>query len=163
MAEETFSLFKWRKSEISFVVVVLATIFGISFFQLKESEMKTRDAQRKSDVDLIVRSLESYYGDHQEYPAASPDGLIVSCGGLADQPCAWGEGPVRDIEGVTYLKQIPRDPFFDLGWEYVYELDGESQKYKVYAALERSSDDAYKGNLTIQCGAHVQCNWYEGN
>ena len=48
---ETFSLFDWKKNEVVFVALILSVIFGISFYQLRIGEMKTRDMQRRVDLE----------------------------------------------------------------------------------------------------------------
>src|ERR1700750_1899500 len=130
MAEASFSLFSWKRSELVFVATVLIAILAISFFQLRVGEMKTRDSQRRSDLDLVTRALEDYYGDHGVFPLASADGLIIACGDEVDLPCPWGGGPIRDLQGVVYLRQIPQDPFTYKGQHYVYDQSADAQYFK---------------------------------
>lgn len=144
-----FSLFSWKKHELVFVGVVLLMILGISQIQLRVGQMKTRDAQRKADVELVARALDKFYGDHQEFPAAS-DGKIVTCGDILDLACEWGEGWIRDQKGNVYLNKLPKDPLADTGRTYIYEVDALLQKYRIYVTLEN-------------CRNNVQCNWYVGN
>lgn len=157
-----FSVFDWKKKEIGFVGVVLLVTLGISWAQLIVGEMKTRDAQRKADVDLVARGVAAYHDDHKKYPP-SQDGKIVSCGDKADQPCEWGDGPVRDEEGVVYIRNLPRDPFFGKGRKYVYEVDKDGKGFKVYTAIENQRDPGIRHGLTVECGSGVQCNWYAKN
>ena len=144
-----FSIFDWTKKELGFVVVVLVVLFGVSFYQLKLGEMKTRDAQRRADIELVGRALNQYYVDHMRYPTAE-DGKIVQCGNKGLEVCEWDEGPLLDDEGVVYLKKMPVDPFSYKGWKYVYEVAPDGKKFKVSAALEN-------------CRNGVQCNWYVQN
>lgn len=148
-----FSIFEWKKGEIIFVLSVLFVVLGISVVQVRIGEMKTRDAQRKADVNLMARALANYFGDHGVYPAAD-DGKIVACGFEGGEVCEWGGGPVLDADGVIYLQKIPVEPFSNRGWNYAYESDGKS--FKIYTRLEYEKID----DLTIRCGSHVQCNWY---
>src|SRR3990167_11331245 len=94
-----------------FVSTVLVVIFGVSFFQLKIGQMKTRDAQRKADVELVSRALNAYYQDYETLPAATADGKIVSCGDHGSEICEWGHSDIVDTDNVAYLKKIPQDPF----------------------------------------------------
>ena len=154
-----FSVLDWKKSEVVFMGVVLAAILGISWFQLKTSEMKTRDAQRKADVELAARALSAYYDDYGVYPSGTEDGRIVSCGNRGGEECVWGEGAIVDGDNVTYLKRIPIDPFDKQGRKYVYEVRPDGKDFRIYAALEHKGDPAYKSDLTKECGINVQCNW----
>lgn len=144
-----FSVLEWEKKEIVFVAAVLLILFGISFYQLKLGQMKTRDAQRKADVELVGRALTVYLEDHQILPMAN-EGRIVGCGYMGGEACAWDGGPMIDNEGVVYLKKMPIDPFSYRGGKYVYEVSPDGKKFKVWAALEN-------------CRGGVQCNWYAGN
>lgn len=150
------------KSEISFVVIVILITAGISLFQLKDGERKTRDAQRKSDVELVSRKLQAFYGDHKFYPQASDSGEIISCGLSAANICQWGKDSVVDSEYVTYIQKLPVDPLSETGRKYVYTLLGAG-KFRIYVALERPQDKSIKKDLTISCGNALQCNWYVEN
>ena len=150
---EFFSILAWKKNEVGFVGTVLLIVLGVSVVQVRIGEAKTRDAQRKADVNLVARAMSDYFGDHGVYPAAD-NGRIVACGFEGGEACEWGGGPVIDADGVVYLKNIPVEPFSDKDRKYVYESDGKS--FRIYARLEREK----KADLTIECGTHVQCNWY---
>jgi|SRR3989344_7999687 len=151
--EMGFSILDWQKGEVVFVAGALAVVLGISVVQVRIGEMKTRDAQRKADVNLVARALTNYFGDHGVYPVAD-GGKIAACGFEGEEACEWGGGPVIDVDGVVYLQKIPVEPFSKKGWKYVYESDGK--KFKIYARLEYGKNS----DLTTGCGSHVQCNWY---
>lgn len=157
-----FSLFSWKKSEIIFVGAVLVAILVVSQIQLKVGQMKTRDAQRKADAELVGRALGSYYAVYKQFPPAS-DGKILSCGDIVDLVCDWGKDLIRDLKGAVYLNKIPADPLADQGRSYLYVVDDTRQKYRIYVSLEYRRDAAWKSNLTTQCGQELQCNWYVGN
>lgn len=151
-----FDFLKWSKGEAAFVAGVVALIFGVSFWQVRIGEMKTRDAQRKSDAILIGRAVSSYFEDHGVYPAAE-EGKIVACGRDGAEVCEWGDGPIVDSDGVAYLKKIPKDP---LGYDYLYEVKDGEGGFRVYVALEYKRDRTAVNNLTTECGKNVQCRWY---
>jgi len=152
---DTFSVLAWRKGEIGFVLGVLVLILGVSGLQLRVGQMKTRDAQRKADVELVGRALTVYLEDHQILPAAA-EGRIAACGYLRSEGCEWGRDAIADGEGVVYLKKLPIDPFdFARGWKYVYSTNKERTKYKICVNLEYKADKQFKND--------IQCNWYAGN
>ncbi len=158
---ERFSILDWKKNEAITVIGILVFIFTISFYQVKIGEAKTRDAQRKSDVETIGRALRAYYTKWEVYPPeATGSGKIAACGNKGDQACDWGSGPMIDEDGVIYLNKIARDPKGDLGYTYVYEPAADRQHFRMYIALEYWNDKAGKSDLTRECGIGVQCKWY---
>lgn len=149
-----YSFFSWEKKEIAMAMSVVFLIFGISFFQLRIGQMKTRDAQRKADVELVARALRAYGEDHKSLPEATESGKILSCGKNGAFACDWGEGKVVDEENVVYMEKLPQDPFSFKGWRYVYDQN------RIYVSLENSRDKGIRHGLTRQCGDGLQCNWY---
>lgn len=158
-----FDLFRWRWYELGFVVALLLAVFGVSFYQLQTSKMKTRDAQRKADTELVGRALQAYYADYRVYPAASESGTIVSCGSRGMSVCVWGGERMVDEDNVVYLEKMPEDPYAFKGYRYVYEVDEDRKHFKLYSSLEYTSDEHYRSNLTTQCGTSVECNWVVEN
>lgn len=159
--DKQFSLLSWKKSDVLVTAAIMAVILGISLVQLRESEMKTRDAQRKADTGLISRGLNQYIADHITLPAEA-DGNIVACGDLGTAVCEWGNGQIQDAMGIVYLKSVPKDPLADKGYHYVYERLSDG-KLRIYTALEYGRDSEKKNNLTKQCSKTVQCSWYAEN
>lgn len=157
-----FSILDWEKTEAGFVALVLAVTVGISVTQLHIGKIKTRDAQRKADGELVGRALAVYYKQNDRYPGVA-EGKIEACGNRGSEACFWGEGKVVDEEGVVYLKILPTDPFTHKGWRYVYEVSDNLQNFRIYAALENTRDKDRKNNLTTVCGENVQCSWYVEN
>jgi len=148
-------MFSWKRGEVLIVGSVFCFIFGISFFQLRIGQMKTRDAQRKADVELVSRALRAYVEDHKYLPPeATGSGKIKSCGRNGGFACEWGEGKVVDGQNVVYMEKLPIDPFAFKGWRYMY--DGK----RIYVALENKKDKGIRSGLTTWCGNGVQCNWY---
>jgi hypothetical protein len=154
-----FSVFDFEKKEVLFLSIVMLIIFVVSFTQMRIGQAKTRDAQRRGDLELVSRALNAYLKDTNTLPKASPDGKIISCGRKALEECAWGESDLIDAYNVAYLKKIPTDPQTYKGLKYVYVPDLVNNKYKIYTALERN----HGPNLTIACGTNVQCNYYVQN
>ncbi len=157
-----FSIFDWTKNEIVFVGAVLVAIVVISTNQLLTSQMRTRDAQRRADTELVARAIGAYFEDYKTLPL-SENGKIVACGDKGLSICEWGQGQIVDKDNVTYLKKLPEDPWKYKGYKYVYEVDEKNQTFRVYAFLENLSDKTRKAHLTVQCGNNVQCSWYAPN
>ena len=157
-----FSILDWKRGELLFVVGVIVIVAGVSFWQVKLGEVKTRDAQRKADTELVARSLRSYYEVWGSYPAGE-GGEIRACGRDGGELCKWGGGEIKDADGVVYLKKLPQDPMADRGYFYVFEPGEAGRSFRIYAGLENRRDAAYKSGLTMSCGVTVQCSWYVEN
>lgn len=154
-------MFDWKKSEIALAAAVVVIISGISGFQLRIGQMKTRDAQRKADAELVGRALEAIFSDHGILPIeATGSGQIVACGRQGLDACIWGEGKIVDEDNVVYLEKLPIDPLSDQGRKYIYRVNPERNHYQIFVALENQRDSARKKGLTAECGTGIQCNWY---
>jgi hypothetical protein len=161
---ERFDVLKWDKSDLVFVTGVLIFVFGITFFQLKIGEMKTRDMQRRTDAELIGRALVKYKTDYGLFPVeATGSGKIYACGEYGEGVCEWNGGPMLGPDNSVLLNKIPGDPFEARGRKYVYEANSDRSKFRLYVGLENSRDKIVNKGLTIECGLSVQCNWYVEN
>ena len=144
--------------EILIVMVIIGILATLGAGSFQSSQIKGRDARRKSDLKQIVNSLEVYYNDRKTYPLGS-DGLIAGCAGLT--PCSWGE-QFSDENDTIYMVVLPSDPKSSLS--YHYESDGTS--YQLYARLENNLDmavpkdaqDASQVFSGLACGS-LECNY----
>lgn len=119
------------------VVGILASVLIIAINPLTQLQ-KSRDSQRKSDLEQVQRALEVYYNDTGSYPAAA----TVTFGS------AWG----------TYMAKVPQDPV--AGRNYAYKVAAGNQSYWLYASLERSTTDPQRCSVSpcanssgVSCGA----------
>ena len=158
-----FSILDWKRNEVLFTAGVIGAIVIISAGQLVIGNMKTRDAQRKADVELTARALVRYRDDYGVVPSATDSGKIVSCGREGTETCEWGKGEIVDIDNITYLKKTRQDPLAEEGRKYIYVPDETRSGFRIYVGLEYKRDPAWKKNLTVQCGENVECNWYVQN
>jgi len=120
--------------ELLIVIAILAilTVLGISSFST--SQMKSRDARRKADLENIAKALETYYNDHGEYPISSGNT------GIAGQ--VWGN-PFSDPDSLgetLYMNVLPSDPN---SYNYYYD-SADGSYFQLYAYLENQQD----GDLT---------------
>lgn len=144
--------------EILIVMVIISIIAVIGFGSFQSSQIKGRDASRKSDLKQIGSALETYYNDTGQYPTDT-GGLINGCNG--GSTCSWGD-PFTDDNGTTYMIEIPADPRDNMN--YYYSSDGTS--YQLYAMLENDLDkdiavDGSDNKLEysgLSCGAG-NCNY----
>lgn len=83
--------------ELLIVIVVIGILSSIGFYSYDKVQAKARDAQRKNDIGIIMKSLELYHQDKGKYP---PSEWVSSRSGGT-----WIPGL-----DVNYIKEIPVDP-----------------------------------------------------
>ncbi len=142
--------------ELLIVIVILAILMAVGLGNFFSSQTKSRDSQRKTDLQHIAQALEIYYNDHGEYPT-DPG----SSTGIAGQE--WGD-PFVDPDNTTtlYMNLLPTDPS---GYSYYYDSDDGSY-FQLYARLEnendgsltKDSDNAVMVYFTTDCGSGT-CNY----
>lgn len=120
--------------ELMIVMVIMAILVAIAMGSYASSSKRGRDNRRKSDLRSLATALEAYYNDKGNYPSSNA-GVMVGCGVLDSQACAWG-GEFKDANGTLYMVLIPSDPTD--AYEYYYTSNG--QKYMIYAKLENTRD-----------------------
>lgn len=145
-------------------LMMILSVIGIGSFI--QSSVKSRDSQRKNDLNQIGKAVEAFYTDVGHYPlsdAVLTDKIYCYDQGV-DKVCTGTKlyYMVDSTHTITYL-DIPKDP--DATKKYVYVRS--STGYSLYAALESTVDrDLLKdagGNVIwdpwgISCGS-VQCNY----
>jgi prepilin-type N-terminal cleavage/methylation domain-containing protein len=127
------------------IIAILATVGLGSFFN---SQIKGRDAQRKSDLGQIQKGLEMYLNDHGRYPEADE--------------FTWG-AKWEDSSGELYMKEMPQDSKSSEGATYYYQVpvDDSGSWYSLYAKLENEKDSQAEtgGYSGTDCGDGDLCNY----
>lgn len=126
------------------ILGILATVGLGAFFS---SQIKGRDAQRKSDLGQIQKALEMYLNDKGVYPAAAN----IPWGGSWTDPAGSGE---------LYMKEVPTDPKSGSGGQYDYQAAPDFSWYNLYAKLENERDPQIVagGYAGTDCGTGL-CNY----
>ena len=125
--------------ELLVVIVILGILATVGLGSFQSSQMKGRDAQRKSDLSQIQKALEMYYNDKGAYPTSIP-----SAGN------EWRDTTVTG--GTLYMKTVPGDP---KGGNYCYESDGTY--YKLYAKLENMQDPMIEESGCTSASSKCTC------
>ena len=128
--------------ELLIVIAILSILSTIGVANFRSARLKAMDAQRKSDLQTIAKSLEAYVNDYRSYPAT---GVLV-----------WGQ-PLADPAHpeTIYSAKLPTDPG---SYDYVYVSGGTS--YTLYAYLENENDPArIETGITETCKTNVLCNY----
>lgn len=114
--------------EVLIVVAVLAILSGILLTtNIKTSLQRARDSKRKQDLNKLVRILEDYYNDNQQYPPANDP----SDGKIAGAP--WGSS------FPNYVSMLPKDPLSSQR-DYYYQTGPQRKFYVIYTKLENTTD-----------------------
>lgn len=145
--------------ELLVVMAILGILAVVSLANFRTSQMKGRDAQRKSDLRQIANALEAYMSDYGGYPSAGTGadaGKIKACGcGDGTLACGWGADPREfcDKQNTVYMKEIPDDPAGTP--HYCYKSGGSW--FQIYAKLENKNDPEAK--LDVTCGGTPKYNF----
>lgn len=129
--------------ELLVVMAILGILTVITLGNFRTSQIKARDAQRKSDLKQITNALEAYFSDHAGYPEASvvQGGYIKGCGCVSPgSSCTWDEEPGErefcDENKTVYMSKVPGDPTGDP--HYCYKSN--KNYFQIYAKLENNKD-----------------------
>jgi hypothetical protein len=178
----------FNRKETFGIVLILAFIFFLSYFNFLNSLMRSRDLQRRDDLTALAQALDKFYSDEDFgiYPPASADKKIVACipeGTTYEQikevvgnrpkenkkkifplltGCAWGDSSLTDPSDNTreqYLSVIPRDSKSSEGYSYIYFSTGKH--FQVYGAYEGRGMPEYDAKIVargLSCGNKI-CNF----
>jgi type II secretion system protein G len=145
--------------EILIVMVIIGILAAIGIGSFQSSQIKARDASRKSDLQQIGKALEAYYNDKGEYPSGA-GGDVYGC--ISEAVCTWGEA-FEDESGTIYMVILPNDPKPTYR-NYYYDSDGSY--YQIYARLENDLDRDLSRDVSenpleysgVACG-DIDCNY----
>ena len=144
------------------IISILATVIIGGF---RSSQMRGRDAQRKSDLKQIANALEIFFADYGKYPPANGVAIAACSYNPANgtgTACAWGSGAVSDGK-TTYMRIVATDPISSQN--YVYRVSGTQNMYQLFARLENPEDkncingDCANPGVTATCGGGNLCNF----
>jgi len=122
--------------ELLVVIAIIAILTSIGFGTYAGVQKKSRDAQRKSDLNQLTRALELFYSDFGRYPESAANGTI-DVG--KEEPLNWGE-TFEDLNGnQIYMGNLPIDSQSP-GTFYFYESNSSGSKFRVFTLLENADD-----------------------
>lgn len=120
--------------ELLVVISIIGVLVAISTFGLAGAREASRDARRKSDMELIRSGIEMYRADCNTYPSSLPSAGSALVGNNSTTSC---------LATNTYISAMPSDPVS--ARTYAYSLSGST--YYICASLEQS------GLSNLTCGA----------
>lgn len=140
--------------ELLVVMAIIGILAALVVGNFRTTQLKARDAQRKSDLKQLAASLELYFNDYGRYPASAGT-LIAGCPTTTQTACSWGSGTFTDGQ-TTYMKTMVRDP--SGSWDYVYQASSDGQKFRIFTRLENEQDPDIVSDLSVLCGS-LSCNF----
>ncbi len=107
------------------IIGILSTLLLANFNAARE---RARDAQRKHDIDQIVKALEIYKND-QVIPSYPATDSFPTCGSALQNG------------GQTYMAKVPCDPLNTGSYVYTYTRGADDVlTYTIVACLENAAD-----------------------
>lgn len=123
--------------ELLVVISIIGVLSALILVNFNSARERTRDIQRKTDLDQIRKALKMYYNDYGSFPANDSRGKIIGCGsGATPVVCDWGGQWSRG--GMIYMKILPKDP--KEGQSYQYFQRSSGQDFCLWATLENTAD-----------------------
>lgn len=134
--------------EILVVVVIIGILAAIGLSSYQRSQMRSRDAKRKSEASQLSNALEMFYQDKGQYPPSAGGLLDLTTwsGGVLN----WGDPFIDPLNTSTvYMAKLPVDG--------VYYESVEEKGYILYSYLENEEDEDVVGYYQRDCGGRT-CN-----
>ncbi|MFA6185257.1 MAG: hypothetical protein WCT51_00050 [Candidatus Shapirobacteria bacterium] len=132
------------KKKTCLELLIIVTVVGIlSFITCKQFDLaqaKSRDLQRRSDLNEFSKVIKLYFTDYGKLPSNE---LVNSL---------WGKSFVDN--GYTYANSVPREKHGDK--EYCYEIGSDGVSFKMSAEFENKNDTDCKENKYL-CNGIKYC------
>jgi len=122
--------------ELLVVISIIGILAALIMVNFNSARSRTRDVQRKSDLDQMKKALRMYYNDNSLYPETGTDNKIKACGNPATTTFEWGTA--FSCSDMTYMKILPQDPTEEQVYQYQQASDG--QDFCLWGSLENKSD-----------------------
>ncbi|TRZ49054.1 prepilin-type N-terminal cleavage/methylation domain-containing protein [bacterium] len=161
--------------ELILVMAIIGILAVIGIGSYTQATMKSKDTQRKNDLNQIAKALEMFNNDVGRYTKTDPVSENMTCpkyvaGALAETVCtsdiyAYIADSTSTYTKSTYMVDVPVDP--DASKKYVYVPVAGEGGFSLYAALENTQDrdvvvDAVTKQATdwapVSCGSAI-CNY----
>ncbi len=115
--------------ELLVVISIIGILTIVSLGSFVNAQIKSRDAQRKSDLDAVSKALMMYYNDNGVFP----------------ENFLFGDDEIGFVSGsVIYMRKTPLDPKNKDEYQYMYKAYGGNTKFNLFANLENKRDSQCK-------------------
>lgn len=133
-----------NKSLVTEILIILFVVGILSFITYKQfalAEAKSRDLQRRSDLNEFSKAISLYFADYKKLPS---DKLINSL---------WGKSFV-DETGYVYANSVPKEQTGNK--EYCYAVGDDGVSFKMFAEFENKNDPDCKKDGSL-CNGIKYC------
>lgn len=94
--------------ELLVVISIIGLLSTVALTSLNSARTKTRDAERKAEIEQIKTALELYYADNGQYP-------LSGVGGVSSPNSGWNNSNHVNWDSLqsslsAYLPILPEDP-----------------------------------------------------
>lgn len=154
--------------ELLLVIALIGILSVIGIGSFTQATVKSKDTQRKNDLNQISKALELFNNDIKRYPYDDGSGNMT-CPGITGAEGSCGNGLLAYILGVeaVYMRDVPKDPVS--GTAYYYDYDEDTGGFALYARLDNLEDrdvvettdaegNTEKTDWGINCGSG-NCNY----
>lgn len=152
--------------ELILVMALIAILSVIGIGSYTQATLKSRDTQRKNDLNQMAKAIELFNNDVGKYPGGVA-GVMQCPTDEGEVSCGRRISALLGDETAVYMEDTPVDP--SNGRVYYYEPTSTGG-FALYAALENSEDrDAVVENIDgveiksdwgLECGsASIMCNY----
>lgn len=132
--------------ELLVVVSIIGLLSTFGFVAFNSARVKSRDAQRLTDIKRIQHALDLYYNQKGQYPIKDP-AIILGETGSVGASLSLDNGFSVSPAGTVYLDPVPHNPESG-GTDYRY-LSSFGDTYSITYRLEADGLDytASPGNI----------------
>ena len=149
--------------ELILVMAIIGILAVVGIGSYTQATIKSRDTERKNDLNQIAKALELFNLDMNRYPKINVGGEMTCPEGDGSEVLCGQEiyAFVGDKK-ATYIEKAPIDP--KVGRKYVYTPTDSYGGFALYAALENTEDKdvvtaaGEPTNWGISCG-DINCNY----
>lgn len=147
--------------EILVVTTIIAILASVVMIDLRGSQYEGRNAERKSELQVMQAALELYRKDHGQYPAGCNGGDELSGGPGSGYECT--DSTQQFIIGLSpeYIPELPKDPLLDKNETfkgYVYITNDDQTVYKLMALNTAETSDPAQPPVVIDANPAVARN-----
>ncbi|MEI8067761.1 MAG: hypothetical protein WCG91_02275 [Candidatus Shapirobacteria bacterium] len=137
--------------ELLIVVVALSILGFITYQQFALAEARSRDIQRKNDLNEISKAIRLYFADYGHLPSAVDSKKDPNINKTFGKPFV-------DDKDYVYMKQMPKENYL-VNKPFCYLQNEASGSFTLYAQLEDKSDLQCKKE-ELSCGGVKYCYTY---
>lgn len=133
--------------EVLFVIAIIVLLSSVVIVNLAESKQRSRDVQRKSDIETLQVAFRLYADANSGYPITGHElGTIIDSG-------------VIDAELLNYVSGHMQDPLYNSSSEtygYVYDSDHDCGTDNYIVLVVQTMERSGLGNYTSVCDATLK-------